>query len=59
LGHFADWRVGNNRGGPPPFDEIFNLGPGTLEGNGGILIGMTGPVPVVTPRSRLEHEIHY
>ena len=59
FGHFANWQNQDNRGGPQLFGKIFNLGPGTLEWNGGILIGMTRSVPVVTPRWQLEYEIHY
>ena len=59
FGHFANWSDQDNRGGPQLFGKIFNLGPGTLEWNGGILIGMTKAVPVVTPRWQLEYEIHY
>lgn len=59
FGRFAAWRNQDNRGGPQLFGKILNLGPGTLEWNGGILIGMTKAVPVVTPRWQLEYEIHY
>jgi len=59
FGHFAKWSNQDNRGGPQLFGKIFDIGPGTLEWNGGILIGMTKAVPVVTPRWQLEYEIHY
>ncbi len=59
FGHFAGWQNQDNRGGPQLFGKIFNIGPGTLEWNGGILIGMTKAVPIVTPRWQLEYEIHY
>jgi hypothetical protein len=59
LAILADWQDQDNRGGPQLFGKIFNLGPGTLEWNGGIPIGMTKAVPIVTPRWQLEDEIHY
>jgi len=59
FGRFAAWRNQDNRGGPQLFGKIFDLGPGTLEWNGGFLIGMTRAAPVLTPRWQLEYEIHY
>lgn len=59
FGRFANWSNQDNRGGPQLFGKIFNLGPGTLEWNGGILIGMTSVVPAITPRWQLEYEIHF
>jgi hypothetical protein len=59
FGRFANWQNEDNRGGPQLFGQIFSLGPGTLEWNGGILIGMSRVVPIVTPRWQFEYEIHY
>ena len=59
VGHFSSWRTEDNRAGPQLFGKIFNLGPGTLEWNGGLLAGLTAAVPRVTLRWQLEYEIHY
>jgi hypothetical protein len=59
IGHFANWSDQDNRAGPQVFGKIFNFGPGTLEWNAGVLIGLTSSVPTVTPRWQLEYEIHY
>jgi hypothetical protein len=55
----ASWSNQNNRAGPQLFGKVFNIGPGTLEWNGGILFGLTSAVPRITPRWQLEYEIHY
>ena len=59
LMHFAAWDQQDNRGGPQLFGKIFDLGPGALAWNAGILFGMTKSVPAITPRWQLEYEIHY
>jgi hypothetical protein len=59
FGQFARWSEQDNRAGPQLFGKIFNIGPGTLEWNGGVLVGLTNAVPKITPRWQLEYEIHY
>jgi hypothetical protein len=59
LGHFAHWADQDNRAGPQLFGKIFDIGPGTLEWNAGILVGLTSAVPTITPRWQFEYEIHF
>lgn len=59
IGRFDRWSDQDNRAGPQLFGKVFNIGPGTLEWNAGILIGLTNAVPKFTPRWQLEYEIHY
>jgi hypothetical protein len=59
LGHFAHWSAQDERAGPQLFGKIFNLGPGTLEWNGGVLFGLTPAVPRTTVRWQAEYEIHF
>lgn len=59
IGHFGRWSEQDNRAGPQVFGKIFNLGPGTVEWNAGVLIGLTNAVPKLTPRWQIEYEIHY
>ncbi|HEV8025877.1 MAG TPA: hypothetical protein VGP50_00530 [Stellaceae bacterium] len=59
IGHFARWGQQDERAGPQLFGKIFNIGPGTLEWNGGVLFGLSPAVPAVTPRWQIEYEIHY
>jgi acetyltransferase-like isoleucine patch superfamily enzyme len=59
IGHFAHWSGQDERAGPQLFGKVFNLGPGTLEWNGGILFGLTPAVPRRTLRWQFEYEIHY
>jgi hypothetical protein len=59
FGHFARWSAQDNRAWPQLFGKIFNIGPGTLEWNGGLLFGLTAGVPAITPRWQLEYEIHF
>jgi hypothetical protein len=59
FGHFASWSQQDERGGPQLFGKIFNIGPGTLEWNGGVLFGLTSAVPRTTLRWQAEYEIHY
>ncbi|MGO9785700.1 MAG: hypothetical protein ACLPL5_02710 [Stellaceae bacterium] len=59
LTRFARWNGQDNRAGPQLFGKLFNIGPGTLEWNGGVLFGLTSSVPRITPRWQLEYEIHY
>ena len=59
LGHFASWNTQDERAGPQLFGKIFNLGPGTLEWNGGVLFGLTAASPKTTVRWQMEYEIHY
>jgi hypothetical protein len=58
LGRFAKWSEQNERAGPQLFGKIFNLGPGSLEWNGGVLFGLTPAVPRTTLRWQIEYEIH-
>jgi hypothetical protein len=58
LGRFAGWNEQDERAGPQLFGKVFNLGPGTLEWNGGVLFGLTAAVPRTTLRWQLEYEIH-
>ena len=59
VGRFTNWSAQDNRAGPQLFGKIFNLGPGALEWNGGVLFGLTPAVPLTTVRWQLEYEIHY
>jgi hypothetical protein len=59
LTHVATWSAQDNRGGPMLFGKIFNIGPGTLEWNAGLLFGLTPSVPKFTPRWQLEYETHF
>ncbi len=59
LTRFAGWSAQDNRAGPQLFGKVFDIGPGTLEWNGGVLFGLTPSVPRITPRWQLEYEIHY
>lgn len=58
LGRFVAWNRQDERAGPQLFGKIFNLGPGSLEWNGGILFGLTPAVPRTTLRWQFEYEIH-
>jgi hypothetical protein len=59
IGHFSNWNDQDNRIGPQLFGKIFDIGPGTLEWNAGVLVGLTNAVPILTPRWQFEYEIHY
>ena len=59
ISHFAKWGDQDNRAGPQLFGKVFNIGPGTLEWNAGILFGLTAAVPRFTPRWQFEYEIHF
>jgi len=59
LNRLASWSNEDNRAGPQLFGKIFNIGPGTLEWNGGVLFGLTPSVPKFTPRWQLEYEFHF
>jgi hypothetical protein len=59
FGHFARWSQQDQRGGPQLFGDLFNIGPGTLHWNGGVLFGLTPAVPLTTVRWQIEYEIHY
>jgi hypothetical protein len=59
VGRFAPWSRQDERAGPQLFGKLFNLGPGTLEWNGGVLFGLNSSVPRATIRWQLEYEIHY
>lgn len=59
FGHFDRWGQQDERAGPQLFGKVFNIGPGTLEWNGGVLLGLTSAVPAVTVRWQAEYEIHY
>lgn len=58
VGQFARWNEQDERGGPQLFGKIFNLGPGTLEWNGGVLFGLSSVSPKITVRWQLEYELH-
>jgi len=59
VGHFAKWSEQDERAGPQLFGKIFNMGPGTLEWNGGVLFGLTPAVPRTTVRWQAEYEVHF
>jgi len=59
VGRFAKWSQQDERAGPQLFGKVFNIGPGTLEWNGGVLFGLTPAAPRVTIRWQAEYEIHY
>jgi hypothetical protein len=59
IGRFASWSEQDNRAGPQIFGKVFDIGPGSLVWNGGILFGLTPAAPKFTPRWQLEYEIHY
>ncbi|MGO8917549.1 MAG: hypothetical protein ACLQJR_16710 [Stellaceae bacterium] len=59
FGHFDRWGQQDERAGPQLFGKIFDIGPGSLEWNGGVLFGLTASVPAVTVRWQAEYEIHY
>ncbi len=59
FGNFPQWSKQDQRAGPQLFGKIFNIGPGTLEWNGGVLFGLTPAAPRVTLRWQAEYEIHY
>lgn len=59
FGHFEEWSAQDQRAGPQLFGKIFDIGPGTLEWNGGVLFGLTRDVPRTTLRWQAEYEIHY
>lgn len=59
FGHFASWSQQDQRVGPQLFGKIFDIGPGSLEWNGGVLFGLTRAVPRTTLRWQAEYEIHY
>jgi acetyltransferase-like isoleucine patch superfamily enzyme len=59
FGHFDRWGRQDERAGPQLFGKIFNIGPGSLEWNGGVLIGLSSSVPALTVRWQAEYEIHY
>lgn len=58
LGHFAAWSQQDERAGPQLFGKVFNLGPGTLEWNGGVLFALSPGAPRTTVRWQLEYELH-
>ncbi len=59
FGHFQHWSGQDNRAGPQLFGKVYDIGPGTLEWNAGLLVGLTAAVPTLTPRWQLEYEIHF
>jgi hypothetical protein len=59
VGHFSRWSEQDERAGPQLFGKIFNIGPGTLGWNGGVLFGLSPAVPAVTLRWQAEYDIHY
>lgn len=59
ISNFAKWDNEDNRIGPQMFGAVHDLGPGTLEWNAGLLVGVTRAAPKLTPRWQFEYEIHY
>ena len=59
FGRFAKWGAQDQRVGPQLFGKVFDIGPGTLEWNGGLLFGLTSAVPRTTLRWQAEYEIHF
>lgn len=59
FGHFARWSEQDQRAGPQLFGDIFDIGPGSLHWNAGVLFGLTSAVPSTTVRWQFEYEIHY
>jgi len=59
VGQFPKWNQQDERAGPQLFGKIFNIGPGTLEWNGGVLFGLTSASPKITVRWQAEYEIHF
>ncbi|HXW65791.1 MAG TPA: hypothetical protein VEK74_11955 [Burkholderiaceae bacterium] len=59
VGQFPKWNRQDERAGPQLFGKIHNLGPGTLEWNGGVLFGLTSATPRTTVRWQAEYEIHF
>jgi hypothetical protein len=49
----------DNRIGPQLFGSISNIGPGTLNWNGGVLLGIRPWAPRTTWRWQAEYEIHF
>lgn len=58
LSQLASWNNQDDRAGPQLFGKLFDIGPGTLEWNGGVLFGLTSAAPKYTPRWQLEYEVH-
>lgn len=58
VSSFANWHDQDNRAGPQLFGKVFDIGPGTLEWNAGVLLGLTAAIPRYTPRWQLEYELH-
>lgn len=59
FGHFAPISLQDHRIGPQLFGTIYDLGPGTLKWNGGILFGLTPAAPRRTLRWQFEYEVHF
>jgi len=59
IGHFPKFNMQDTRGGPQLFGKIFDIGPGALNWNGGVLFGMTSAAPQVTLRWQAEYEVHF
>src|SRR5262249_23903582 len=59
LGHVGSWDAQDNRAGPQLFGKIFDIGPGALAWNAGLLFGLTDAAPRLTPRWQLEYEIRF
>ena len=59
FSHFNHWADQDNRAGPQLFGKVYDIGPGTLEWNAGLLFGLTSAVPRYTPRWQMEYEIHF
>jgi len=50
--------LADRRVGPQLYGKILNIGPGTLEWNGGVLVGLNSSTPKLTVRWQLEYEFH-
>jgi hypothetical protein len=59
FGHFAPIGEQDHRVGPQLFGSIYNVGPGTLRFNGGVLFGLTPATPRQTFRWQAEYEIPF
>jgi len=59
IGHFPKFNMQDTRVGPQLFGKIYDLGPGALNWNGGVLFGVSSASPAVTFRWQAEYEIHF
>lgn len=59
IGHFPSFNQQDTRGGPQLFGKLFDIGPGAINWNGGVLFGLTRAAPAVTLRWQAEYEFHF